>query len=411
MSRAGPPEGRALPAHRLVQAARRAQGARLARRPPSGASGRDRDLGPQPRAGARLGRSVRRGLSALGRDVEPGASPTKIAATRGYGAEVDLEAAGPGRRLRPARESSTRQAGLTLVHPFDDPLVDRGPGNGRARAGGGPFRGCRSSSSLSAAAASSTGIAAALPEVRRVVAVEPELSTALRQRARGRAGRCRVEPRSVADGLSAPFAGAEALAQFLPREPRREACWCPRRRSSDGFPLPLRAGKARVRAGRRRSALRRSSPGRSPCNRDDTVGVGISGGNADAPKCAPGILGSGHQDRTSTRTTCSRHVRCACGNEFHHALDEVGAARRDLLRVSPLLHGQAEARGHRRPRGALPQRRLETRLRRQFAASGTGAGELRWATIGGQAVLEGVMMRTPSNWAVAVRKPDGESPK
>jgi uncharacterized protein YqhQ len=30
------------------------------------------------------------------------------------------------------------------------------------------------------------------------------------------------------------------------------------------------------------------------------------------------------------------------------------------------------------------------------------------ATIGGQAVLEGVMMRGPSNWALAVRKPDGE---
>ncbi|MEP6910106.1 MAG: DUF1385 domain-containing protein [Actinomycetota bacterium] len=30
------------------------------------------------------------------------------------------------------------------------------------------------------------------------------------------------------------------------------------------------------------------------------------------------------------------------------------------------------------------------------------------STIGGQAVLEGVMMRGPSNWAVAVRKPDGE---
>jgi uncharacterized protein YqhQ len=29
-------------------------------------------------------------------------------------------------------------------------------------------------------------------------------------------------------------------------------------------------------------------------------------------------------------------------------------------------------------------------------------------TIGGQAVLEGVMMRGPSNWAVAVRKPDGD---
>jgi uncharacterized protein YqhQ len=30
------------------------------------------------------------------------------------------------------------------------------------------------------------------------------------------------------------------------------------------------------------------------------------------------------------------------------------------------------------------------------------------AAIGGQAVLEGVMMRSPSNWALAVRKPDGE---
>src|SRR5919198_808888 len=29
-------------------------------------------------------------------------------------------------------------------------------------------------------------------------------------------------------------------------------------------------------------------------------------------------------------------------------------------------------------------------------------------TIGGQAVLEGVMMRGPSNWSVAVRKPDGD---
>jgi uncharacterized protein YqhQ len=30
------------------------------------------------------------------------------------------------------------------------------------------------------------------------------------------------------------------------------------------------------------------------------------------------------------------------------------------------------------------------------------------ANIGGQAVLEGVMMRTPSSWSVAVRRPDGE---
>src|SRR4029078_5028735 len=30
------------------------------------------------------------------------------------------------------------------------------------------------------------------------------------------------------------------------------------------------------------------------------------------------------------------------------------------------------------------------------------------SNIGGQAVLEGVMMRGPRNWAVAVRKPDGD---
>ena len=30
------------------------------------------------------------------------------------------------------------------------------------------------------------------------------------------------------------------------------------------------------------------------------------------------------------------------------------------------------------------------------------------AAIGGQAVLEGVMMRGPGHWALAVRKPDGE---
>ena len=34
-------------------------------------------------------------------------------------------------------------------------------------------------------------------------------------------------------------------------------------------------------------------------------------------------------------------------------------------------------------------------------------GRRLMATIGGQAVLEGVMMRGPSSWAVAVRRPDG----
>src|SRR5918997_1602305 len=45
-----------------------------------------------------------------------------------------------------------------------------------------------------------------------------------------------------------------------------------------------------------------------------------------------------------------------------------------------------------------------TRLRRLVSLLGVSAS----APIGGQAVLEGVMMRGPSSWSVAVRKHDGE---
>src|SRR5205823_3342346 len=51
-----------------------------------------------------------------------GASEQKIAATRGYGAQVDLQASNPAEafeRLHTLQE----ETGRTLVHPFDDPLV------------------------------------------------------------------------------------------------------------------------------------------------------------------------------------------------------------------------------------------------------------------------------------------------
>ena len=56
-----------------------------------------------------------------------GASEAKIAATRGYGASVDLEASGPGEafeRLGVLLEETSR----ALVHPFDDPLTIAGQG-------------------------------------------------------------------------------------------------------------------------------------------------------------------------------------------------------------------------------------------------------------------------------------------
>jgi threonine dehydratase len=132
-----------------------------------------------------------------------GASEQKLAATRGYGAEVDVRAGGPGEAFERLAELM-EETGRTLVHPFDDPLVIAGQGTVGLEivedapetaaivvpVGGGGLV---------------SGIAVAA-QGRRVIAVEPESSTALHDGlAAGRP--VPVEPASVADGLSAPFAG------------------------------------------------------------------------------------------------------------------------------------------------------------------------------------------------------------
>src|SRR3984957_15995754 len=135
------------------------------------------------------------------------ASPQKVAATRGYGATVDMESEGPAAafdRLAELQASS----GRTLVHPFNDPIVQAGAGTVGleieedlpdvdtvvvAVGGGGLV----------------SGVAAAVS--CRVIAVEPELSTAFHDGLE--AGRSvPVQPSSFADGLSAPLAGESALA-------------------------------------------------------------------------------------------------------------------------------------------------------------------------------------------------------
>jgi threonine dehydratase len=135
-----------------------------------------------------------------------GASEQKLAATRAYGAEVDLEATGPGDafdRLHRLIE----ETGRTLVHPFDDPLVIAGQGTvgleieEEAPAAGVVVVPVGGGGLVS-------GVAAALNA--RIIAVEPEGSRALHEGlARGRP--VDVEPQSVADGLNAPFAGANAI--------------------------------------------------------------------------------------------------------------------------------------------------------------------------------------------------------
>jgi len=138
-----------------------------------------------------------------------GASEQKIAATRGYGAAIDLEAANPGEAFERLHEL-IEASGRTLVHPFDDPIVLAGAGTVGLEieedapdadavlvgVGGGGLV---------------SGIQTALAGRMRVIAVEPELSTALHS-ALERGEPTPVEPTSIADGLNAPFAGRLAVA-------------------------------------------------------------------------------------------------------------------------------------------------------------------------------------------------------
>jgi threonine dehydratase len=138
-----------------------------------------------------------------------GASSVKIDATRGYGAAIDLEAAGPEAAFARLHELQ-EQTGRVFVHPFDDPVVIAGAGTVGlelledvpgldtivvACGGGGLV----------------SGIAAAcVPAGVRVVAVEPEGANAL---ALGLAAGepVHLTPDTIADALSAPFAGRLAI--------------------------------------------------------------------------------------------------------------------------------------------------------------------------------------------------------
>jgi threonine dehydratase len=136
------------------------------------------------------------------------ASEVKIAATRGYGASVDLEAEGPTdvfERL----EQLLAETGRTLVHPWEDPVTIAGQGTVGLEileqvpdvdtivvpVGGGGLI---------------AGIATAAAGRARVIGVEPELSTALSS-ALAAGERVEVTPTSIADGLNTPHVGKPVL--------------------------------------------------------------------------------------------------------------------------------------------------------------------------------------------------------
>jgi len=136
-----------------------------------------------------------------------GADAMKVAATRGYGAAVDQEAADPTQSFERLNELIAA-TGRTLVHPFNDEAVVAGQGTVALEiledlpavdvvivpvGGGGLVSGV------------ATAIKARRPDAR-VIAVEPETSAALRE-GLAAGSSVPVAPKSAADALNAPFAG------------------------------------------------------------------------------------------------------------------------------------------------------------------------------------------------------------
>jgi threonine dehydratase len=141
------------------------------------------------------------------------AAPNKVAATRAYGATLDLFGEDNTQAFEHAR-ALERDRGLTFVHPFDDPMVVAGQGTVGVElledlpepdvvvvpVGGGGLI---------------SGVALAIKELRpqtRVIGVEPVgAPTVTRALEAGHP----VNPgamATIADGLAAPFTGALNLA-------------------------------------------------------------------------------------------------------------------------------------------------------------------------------------------------------
>lgn len=136
------------------------------------------------------------------------ASPAKVDASRGYGAEVVLHGANGMEALDRARELE-RERGLTFVHPFDDPFIIAGQGTAGLElveqvsdldvvvvpiGGGGLIAGLL------------VAIKESNPKIR-VYGVEPTGAAAMRRSLdEGRAVTL-DKVSTIADGLAAPMAG------------------------------------------------------------------------------------------------------------------------------------------------------------------------------------------------------------
>lgn len=211
------------------------------------------------------------------------ANPIKVAATRGYGAEVDLEAAD----IPEAHErllAFVEATGRTFVDPFDDPVLQAGHGTLGLEVvedlpaietivvpvGGGGLI---------------AGVASALD--CRVVGVEPESAPTLT--AALEAGEpVRIQPGSLADGLNAPYTGAGTLE--ICREHVDEVVLVSEDEIAEGMRfLYTRAKLACEPAGAAAAAA--VLAGKVELEPGAPFVVVVSGGNAD-PRVAAAILAS-----------------------------------------------------------------------------------------------------------------------
>jgi threonine dehydratase len=139
-----------------------------------------------------------------------GASPTKIAATEGYGGTVEIA---PGERKRAFdRAEAIAREGRVMVHPFEDARVAAGQGSVALElleqwpdvqtvvvpiGGGGLISGM------------AVAIKALRPDVR-VIGVEPEGAATMRSSLDAGSPQ-HIATNTVADGLAAPVVGAMTL--------------------------------------------------------------------------------------------------------------------------------------------------------------------------------------------------------
>jgi threonine dehydratase len=209
------------------------------------------------------------------------ANPGKVAATRGYGADVDLDADSAAEAFDRI-VAYTEETGSTFVHPFDDPALQAGHGT----------IGLEIEEDLPGADVvvvpiGGGGLIAGIASVvgGRVVGVEPEGAASMT--AALEAGKpVQIQPKTIADGLATPFAGAGSLAVCAERVD--QVVLVTDAEIEDAFRfLYARAKLACEPAGAASTAALLA--GKVPLERGERVVAVVSGGNT-APETASAIL-------------------------------------------------------------------------------------------------------------------------